>query len=183
MEWTKEKLLAFLDQVDPAEYDRSPLLWHAHRKFREIAATQDDMKKAAIEWQETDEYKQYEEADKATDKDEDFDNNEVFTPVMTIEEGLEILPELGLRYSKAQFEERLDQLAGIAGIEVFPVGEFLAFLTGVLITNPPISGQLYRNRERILDDMKRVEGKLYEIKGEPQIILYECVRRDQGQRS
>ncbi|MDF2835997.1 MAG: hypothetical protein K0Q63_1637, partial [Paenibacillus sp.] len=174
MVWTKEEILALLDQVEQDEYDRSPLLWHAHRKFREIAAKHEDMNQLVMEWQASEEYKEFamDEANKAG-ADGDIDDNEVFTPVMTLDEGLEILPEYGICYTEAQFQERLRQLAVIAGIEVFPVGEFFAFLTGALITNPPISEQLYNNRERILDDMKKVEGTVYEIKGEPFILLYE----------
>lgn len=92
---------------------------------------------------------------------------------MTIDEGLKILPEMGIHYSKAEFKERLHQLALIAELEEFPVGEFFSFLHGALITNPPISERLYSNRQRILDEMKRVEGEMYEMTGSPAIILYE----------
>lgn len=107
------------------------------------------------------------------DNDDVEESDEIFTPVMTIDEGLEVLPTFGIHYTEEQFKERLQQLALIADIEEFPVGEFFCFLHGALITNPPISERLYNNRERILDEMQRVEGKMYEMLGQPAIILYE----------
>lgn len=144
-------------------------MWNAHQKLREIAKQYDDMNKIILEWQNTIEFQSVNNLH----ENESFDHDEVFVPYVSIRSGTRILRGLGIHYSHKQLNIRLLELGVIAEIEgAFPVSEFLSFLNGTLITNPKISNSLQKNKKRILDNIRQVEGRYIDIGEGPTILFY-----------
>ncbi|MBH5318783.1 hypothetical protein I6N90_13330 [Paenibacillus sp. GSMTC-2017] len=165
---TKEEVVRFLHTLDKKEYEKSPLLWDAHQKLRELLDQFDDMDKVFAEWQNTIEYQRL-----GVTENESIIEDEVYVPYVAISHGIEIVKELGIPYSKNQLENRLIELGKIAGIEdSFPMAEYLSFLNGTLITNPSLSEKLFENREKIVMNISENEGKYIKIINEPTIIVY-----------